>query len=323
MLSLFVVTLVACATPSANAPAAVTQAQWDDALARLATLRAAFPRAPYSEPITVSFFEPITRRHFDGRGAVGVDPGRAMRMILVGPAGEPALDVWVTRDAWRLVVPAAHVARRGGRESPPGSPIGFFRSWFVDPLGGHLLALGKNGALVVRDESGGTLHIGDHRIVRRDGDSTESFFFDRTHAEIRPRKKRARSRDHARRNRARAARSASVRRSGSRRVIVSVAIIAFGAVSALGRGAQAATAGEVGAPAAIATKEDAELAASKLARPYCARVLLERGDEDRAASILRLAWNDLTAALDATDASWRNKRVGLALASSSGGMRTR
>ncbi len=178
-----VLTLVACApiTNPTNAPN-VTQTQWDAALARLATLRATFPHAPYTQPITVSFFEPITRRHFDGRGAVGVDPGRAMRMILVGPAGEPALDVWVTRDRWRLVVPAAHVARRGGRESPPGSPIGFFRSWFVDPLGGHLLALGKNGELIVRDESGGTLHIADHHILRRDGVSRESFFFDRAHA---------------------------------------------------------------------------------------------------------------------------------------------
>lgn len=173
--------LGACAPPAPVAPE-VTQANWDDALARLAELRASFPKKPYTEQLSVSFFEPITRRHFDGRGAVGVDPGRAMRMILVGPAGEPALDVWVTRDAWRLVVPAAHVARRGGRESPPGSPIGFFRAWFVDPLGGHLLALGRDRELIVRDDDGGTLHIGDGHIVRRRGTQTEIFSFDRTHA---------------------------------------------------------------------------------------------------------------------------------------------
>ncbi len=104
---------------------------------------------------------------------------------------------------------------------------------------------------------------------------------------------------------------------------MSVAIVAFGAVSALGRGARAATAGEIGASAAIATKEDAELAASKLERPFCARVAVETSDDDdRAASILRLAWNDLIEALDARDASWKKKRVGLALASSSGGMRS-
>ncbi len=179
----FALLLATCAcAETLEAPPIVTQAQWDDGLHRLAALRATFPHAPYTQPVAVSFFEPITRRHFDGRGAVGVDPGRAMRMILVGPAGEPALDVWVTREAWRLVVPAAHVARRGGRESPAGSPIGFFRSWFVDPLGGHLLALGRGGELVVRDANGGTLHIGDHRVVRRQGKATEAFEFDRSRA---------------------------------------------------------------------------------------------------------------------------------------------
>jgi hypothetical protein len=149
-------------------------------------LRASFPKKPYTQPITVDFHEPYTRRRFEGRGAVGVDPGRAMRMILVGPAGEPALDVWVTRDAWRMVVPAIHLVRRGGREAPASMPIGFFRAWFVDPLGGHLLAVGEGGELVVRDDAGGTLHITDAHaaaggssahVRRRYGTATETFAY--------------------------------------------------------------------------------------------------------------------------------------------------
>jgi len=180
-IALALATTVACAEPPPP-PAPVTQAQWDDGLRRFEALRAELPRAPYTQPITVSFFEPITRKRFEGRGAIGVDPGRAMRMILVGPAGEPALDVWVTRDAWRLVVPAAHYAKRGGRESPSTSPIGFFRAWFVDRFGGHLLALGRDGELVVRGDDGGTLHVAPSRVVRRSGTQTEILTFDRTHA---------------------------------------------------------------------------------------------------------------------------------------------
>jgi len=174
-----------CAAPY-EPPQEPTQAEWNDGLRRLATLRDALPKRPYTQPITVELSEPYTRRRFEGRGAVGVDPGRAMRMILVGPAGEPALDVWVTRDAWRMVVPAIHLVRRGGRDAPASMPIGFFRSWFVDPLGGHLLALGREGELVVRDDAGGTLHVTDARAVdgetsarvrRRAGESTESFAY--------------------------------------------------------------------------------------------------------------------------------------------------
>jgi hypothetical protein len=159
-----------------------TQREWDDALRRLAALRATFPSRPYTQPVTVDFEEPYTRRRFEGRGAVGVDPGHAMRMILVGPAGEPALDVWVTRAAWRMVVPAIHLVRRGGLDAPASMPIGFFRAWFIAPLGGHLLALGPDGELVVRDETGGTLHITDvsgssGKIRRRSGTTTERFAF--------------------------------------------------------------------------------------------------------------------------------------------------
>ena len=102
---------------------------------------------------------------------------------------------------------------------------------------------------------------------------------------------------------------------------MSAAIVAFGAISGLGRGRAAASVGEVDAPARVVTKHDEELAASKLARPFCARVALESVEEDRATAILRIAMSDLVAALDARDSAWRGRRVGLALASSSGGMR--
>ena len=184
MRAIALLALAGCA--SAAGPAVnPTQAQWDDGLRRLEALRATFPKSAYTQPVTVDFREPYTRRRFEGRGAVGVDPGRAMRMILVGPAGEPALDVWVTRDAWRMSVPAIHLVRRGGRDAPDGMPIGFFRSWFIDPLGGHLLAIGRHDDLVVRDGEGGTLDVSDVALAprtsahvrRRKARATERFAF--------------------------------------------------------------------------------------------------------------------------------------------------
>jgi hypothetical protein len=177
--------VASCASASAE-PYDVTQAQWDAGLARLAQLRASFPKQAYTRNVTVTFFEPRSRRRFEGRGAVGVDPGHAMRLMLVGPAGEIALDVWVTRDHWRMSVPAIHFLKRGGTESPTGMPIGFFRSWFVDPLAGRPLALGREGQLIVRDTAGGTLHIAPTTngadIVRRHGAGIETFSYDETRA---------------------------------------------------------------------------------------------------------------------------------------------
>jgi len=102
---------------------------------------------------------------------------------------------------------------------------------------------------------------------------------------------------------------------------VSAAIVAFGAISGLGRGRAAASVGEIGERARVVTARDEELAASKLARPFCARADLPSGDVDRATAVLRAAMDDLARDLDARMPGWRQKRVGLALATSSGGMR--
>jgi 3-oxoacyl-[acyl-carrier-protein] synthase II len=105
---------------------------------------------------------------------------------------------------------------------------------------------------------------------------------------------------------------------------MSAAIIAFSALSGLGRGQAAIGVGEVGEAARSAIQPDPELTRAKLARPFCARVTEDVfvTDEDRATVILRAAMNDLTHELDAGDTAWRRGRVGLALATSSGGMRS-
>jgi 3-oxoacyl-[acyl-carrier-protein] synthase-1/3-oxoacyl-[acyl-carrier-protein] synthase II len=100
---------------------------------------------------------------------------------------------------------------------------------------------------------------------------------------------------------------------------MSAAIVAFGAVSALGEGAAAVSAGEAGAPARTAIARDDELSAAGLARPFAARVPEVAGD--RATAILGRALASCMAELDRARPGWRRQRVGLILGTSSGGMR--
>ncbi len=60
-------------------------------------------------------------------------------MILVGPGGATAIDVWATKAAWRFAVPPLAIHRRGGSEDDPTLPVGFLRWWFLAPVDGTLL----------------------------------------------------------------------------------------------------------------------------------------------------------------------------------------
>jgi hypothetical protein len=107
-------------------------------------------------------------------------------MILVGPGGATAMDAWVTREKWRFAVPALDTVKRGGGESPPGLPVGFFRFWFLAPLRGDLLtvqALQGGGARLVVKDGAAVVDLRDvheppllHLLAtRRTGDVKEIF----------------------------------------------------------------------------------------------------------------------------------------------------
>ncbi len=100
-----------------------------------------------------------------------------------------------------------------------------------------------------------------------------------------------------------------------------VAVVAFGALSALGEGAAAVSAGEPGLPARLGIARDAELEGAGLARPFAARVALPEATADRATALLERALRACTAGLDHAWPAWRRGRVGLVLGTSSGGMR--
>jgi hypothetical protein len=179
--------LAGCASSAPSQPLLpeTTQREWTRMRQRLASARSLEPGKPFVEEIIVAMREPRTRKVFQARGALAIDPHRAMRMILVGPGGTTALDVWVTDQRWRFVVPALSIKRSGGAdaESSRGLPIGFFRWWMLHPLDGRLLSawlakgdpiyLLRNGGdtVLLRDHSGGRGH---HVIaMRRESGETE------------------------------------------------------------------------------------------------------------------------------------------------------
>ena len=145
-LALAVSGCAASAAPPRHDP---TPEEWANARQVLADLRKSARRDPYVMRVVVAITEPRSGKTVDGRGVVAVDPGRALRMILLGPGGVTALDAWVTPRAWRFAVPALEMVKRGGasNEEARGLPVGFFRWWFLAPLDGDLLtAHGARGA---------------------------------------------------------------------------------------------------------------------------------------------------------------------------------
>jgi len=154
---------------AASSPPLPTQVEWQAARAWLEGLRRAEPSKPFGEVVSVSLRDPHTGRTFSARGAVAVDPHRALRMVLVGPAGATAIDVWATAESWRFEIPAAGVRRRGGREDDPSLPVGFFRWWFLGPVDGRLLtsvAVDGGERLVLR-RGGDTVDLTDLRAGPR------------------------------------------------------------------------------------------------------------------------------------------------------------
>jgi hypothetical protein len=135
--------------------------------------------------MSTTLSDPRTGRAIDGRGAMAVAPGVAVRMILVGPAGATLMDAWITPRRWRIAVPPIDLVRRGGSEDPPGLPVGFLRWWFFEPLEGTLFAASFRGGdkLWLVRRGGAVVELllracaGDGRsleAIRRSGGRTEA-----------------------------------------------------------------------------------------------------------------------------------------------------
>lgn len=161
--------------------APVTGLEWRVARARLARMRAATPSRPFVERIRIAIVDPRTGRAYEARGALAISPNQAARLLLLGPGGATALDVWVTKDRFRFAVPAMRFQKRGGADpnEAVGLPIGLLRWWFLSPLGGRLLvgrASPEESAWLLRDGPATiTVRTDGSRVaaIRREGDRYE------------------------------------------------------------------------------------------------------------------------------------------------------
>lgn len=166
--SLLALAGTACASSEALRPAPAprpTLAEWSHARARLAELRASAlgEAGPRTLRLRVGLRSPLGGAWMEARGAAAVAPPDALRMILVGPGGTTALDLWMHGVVSRVAVPAANLVHRSDRPSaltPRGLPFDFLRGWLLRPLAGTLLWYGESPDA--------------ERFVLRDGDAIVS-----------------------------------------------------------------------------------------------------------------------------------------------------
>ncbi len=152
--------LVGCAPEVAARPPVVeapSVAEWGAARRALLRLHAA-AATPRTLRLSLTLREPRTGRVLSARGAVAIRPPRALRMILLGPGGTTALDLWIQGDQWRFAVPAIDLRKRGDlrapREERRGLPVDFLAFWLLRPASGRLLWHAREGdgdRFVLRD----------------------------------------------------------------------------------------------------------------------------------------------------------------------------
>lgn len=158
---------IGCGARANAAGESPSSTDWKKARESLRAIRIEEKSDPYSEVVRVRLREPKSGKIFVAQGAIAVDPGKAFRMMLVGPGGGTAVDAWATPNAYVFHVPPIELKKSGGAESPAGLPIGFFRWWFLARWSGQMLwgAVRTDGAewivknddaVVVLSSAGGT-----------------------------------------------------------------------------------------------------------------------------------------------------------------------
>lgn len=149
---------------------------WREGRERLADLRREVEGAgPRTLRVRLALREPRTGQVLEARGAIAIappaidgsppaagsavlDPEGALRMILLGPGGTTALDLWARGDRFRFAVPALDLLKRGDAATPRASlrglPVDFLRWWMLHPAAGTLLwyeRAASTAAFVLRD----------------------------------------------------------------------------------------------------------------------------------------------------------------------------
>jgi hypothetical protein len=128
------------AAPEATTPnGAPDLAAWAEAKDAVAKLREPDGGAR-TRTIKLTLSAPYLPTEVSARGAVATRPGE-LRMVLLGPGGATAMDVWSSGSRYRLAIPATgKILTDETRSSDRGLPVEFLRWWLTDPLGGDVLA---------------------------------------------------------------------------------------------------------------------------------------------------------------------------------------
>lgn len=97
------------------------------------------PAGIVKQEITIGIRDLASGRGFTGRGVVIVLPRHALRMILLGPGGTTAMDVWMVDGRFRVAIPALSRVARGDSSTPRaqmrGMPVDLLWRLLVDPFG--------------------------------------------------------------------------------------------------------------------------------------------------------------------------------------------
>ncbi len=117
--------------------------RWRELTAELAALRRERAPGPHTVNLAVVMTHPQLGVRLRARGAAAVSPPEALRLVLVGPGGGTALDLWIAGDAFRLELPALELVKRGDARADADEhaalPVAFLRAWLVRPFDGRLL----------------------------------------------------------------------------------------------------------------------------------------------------------------------------------------
>ncbi len=119
-----------------------------------------------TQTVQLSMSAPYLPSEVSSRGAVALRPPGELRMILLGPGGATALDVWISGQRYRLEIPALERVVSGSTnaelQQERGLPIGFLRWWLLHPFSARLQAARpREGGLelLLRDEDGATIEL--------------------------------------------------------------------------------------------------------------------------------------------------------------------
>ncbi|MBI2393503.1 MAG: hypothetical protein HYV09_28235 [Deltaproteobacteria bacterium] len=148
------------------------------------------PKGIIKQELTIAIHDVQSGKGFEGRGAVMVKPREALRMILLGPGGTTAMDVWIAGARFRVAIPAIDRVVRGDastpREKMRGMPVDLLWRWLVDPFGGTPVAarrglVADDGRVIDGDGLVAFLKRGptSFEVRARHGATARGWFFER------------------------------------------------------------------------------------------------------------------------------------------------